>query len=198
MSSAPCSALPEPDLACRTSATTVANHPSWHCGTGIVPDRDITGSWRDVDEPCASLPAAPPGRARARRGNCRLFDTGRRNPARDGLSAGGSWIRTSGTAAQKPWISATFLAFGGIGVAPPQETDRHEPQRGGRGTDSPLEEDGFELPVRSRGKPGYRPFCAAQAPSRSHSGPGPRRCLRPAPTIVSAPMLRRPVPGARG
>ena len=39
-------------------------------------------------------------------------------------------------------------------------------------TDSPLEEDGFELPVRSRGKPGYRPFCAAQAPSRSHSGPG--------------------------
>ena len=95
--------------------------PSWHCGTGIVPDRDITGSWRDVDEPWASLPAAPPGRARARRGNCRLFDTGRRNPARDGLSAGGSWIRTSGTAAQKPWISATFLAFGGIGVAPPQE-----------------------------------------------------------------------------
>ena len=89
MSSAPCSALPEPDLACRTSATTVANHPSWHCGTGIVPDRDITGSWRDVDEPCASLPAAPPGRARARRGNWRLFDTGRRNPARDGLSAGG-------------------------------------------------------------------------------------------------------------
>ena len=35
--------------------------------------------------------------------------------------------------------------------------------------DSSLEEDGFELPVRGRGKPGYRPFCAAQAPSRSHS-----------------------------
>jgi hypothetical protein len=30
--------------------------------------------------------------------------------------------------------------------------------------DSLLEEDGFELPVRSLGKPGYRPFCAAQAP----------------------------------
>ena len=38
-----------------------------------------------------------------------------------------------------------------------------------RETDCLLEEDGFELPVRSRGKPGYRPFCAAQAPSRSHS-----------------------------
>jgi len=34
-----------------------------HCGTRIAPDRDITGSWRDVDEPCASLPAVPPGRA---------------------------------------------------------------------------------------------------------------------------------------
>src|SRR5215472_4677578 len=47
------------------------------------------------------------------------------------LSGGERWIRTSGTAAQKPWISAAFRAFGGIGVAPPQETDRHEPQRGG-------------------------------------------------------------------
>jgi hypothetical protein len=37
-----------------------ANHPSRHCGTGIGLDRDITGSWRDVDEPCASLPTAPP------------------------------------------------------------------------------------------------------------------------------------------
>jgi hypothetical protein len=42
----------------------------------------------DVDEPYASLPAVPPGRARAPRSNCRLFDTGRRNPARDGLFAG--------------------------------------------------------------------------------------------------------------
>ena len=75
--------------------------PSRHCGTGLVPDRDITGSWRDVDEPGASLPAVPPGRARAPRGNCRLFDTGRRNPARDGLSAGGNRIRTIGPALVK-------------------------------------------------------------------------------------------------
>ena len=73
-----------------------ASRPSRHCGTGIAPDRDTTGVWRDVDEPCASLPAVPPGRARTHRGDCRLFDTGRRNAARDGLSAGGRWIRTSG------------------------------------------------------------------------------------------------------
>ena len=48
---------------------------SRRCGTGIRLDRDITGSGRDVDEPGASLPAVPPGRARAPRGNCRLFDT---------------------------------------------------------------------------------------------------------------------------
>src|SRR6516162_3057866 len=30
---------------------------SRHCGTGIAPDRDTTDSWRDVDEPCASLAA---------------------------------------------------------------------------------------------------------------------------------------------
>ena len=41
-----------------------------------------------------SLPAVPPGRARARRGNCRLFDTGRRNLARDRLFAGGNRNRT--------------------------------------------------------------------------------------------------------
>jgi hypothetical protein len=31
----------------------------------------------------------------------------------DGLSAGGRWIRTSGTAARKPWISAAFRALRG-------------------------------------------------------------------------------------
>jgi hypothetical protein len=36
--------------------------PGRHCGTGIGPDRDITGSWRDVDESCASLPAVLPAR----------------------------------------------------------------------------------------------------------------------------------------
>jgi len=34
------------------------------------------------------------------------------------LFGGGRWIRTSGTAAQKPWISAAFRAWRGIGGAP--------------------------------------------------------------------------------
>src|SRR5215813_13037659 len=36
------------------------------------------------------------------------------------LFAGGRWIRTSGTAAQKPWICAAFRALRGIGGAPKQ------------------------------------------------------------------------------
>jgi len=44
------------------------------------------------------------------------------NPAAPGpkvrrLAAGERWIRTSGTAAQKPWISAAFRALPGIGGA---------------------------------------------------------------------------------
>ena len=38
---------------------------------------------------------------------------GPRSQVRDRLSAGGRWIRTSGTAAQKPWISAAFRALRG-------------------------------------------------------------------------------------
>ena len=52
----------------------------------------------------------PPGRGRAPRGNCRLFDTGRRNVARDGLSAGGDWIRTSSTRAREVGCRAPTAA----------------------------------------------------------------------------------------
>jgi hypothetical protein len=109
----PCLALPEPERT-QSLATSLTrprsahqcNHgrepPSQHCGAGLGPDRDITGSWRDVDEPCASLPTVPPNRARARRGNCRFFYTGKRNPARDGLFAGGNRIRTIGSAGEGP------------------------------------------------------------------------------------------------
>ena len=87
-----------------------------HCGTGIWPDRDIAGSWRDVDEPCASLPALPPRRARARRGNCRFFDTGTRNLARDGLSAGANEIRTVGPAGGHRRLGRLSLAAVNFGV----------------------------------------------------------------------------------
>src|SRR6516225_5341520 len=58
-----------------------------------------------------------PGRARAPRGNCRLFDTARRNPARDGLSAGGEWIRTSGTRAREVGCRAPKNRAGRIAAA---------------------------------------------------------------------------------
>src|SRR5215470_10224143 len=66
---------------------------------------------------CASLPTAPPTQppipARLAR-----FSTGNGWVcARHGLSAGGRWIRTFGTAAQKPRISAAFRALRGIGGA---------------------------------------------------------------------------------
>src|SRR5262249_14711418 len=64
-----------------------------------------------VDEPCASLPAVPPRRARARRGNCRFFDTGKRNLARDGLSAGGSRIRTCMGLFPVKWCFSVYCQF---------------------------------------------------------------------------------------
>jgi hypothetical protein len=94
------------------------------CGTGIAPDRDTTGSWRDVDEPCASLPAcrlagraaSAPSPWRTRR-FCRHRSAHRRQtgslsgaarrwakraatsvPKFARLFAGGRWIRTSGSA----------------------------------------------------------------------------------------------------
>src|SRR5215472_17871066 len=67
---------------------------------------------------CASLPTTPPTQppipARLAR-----FSTGNGWVcARHGLSAGGRWIRTSGTAAQKPWISVAFWGLRGHRRAP--------------------------------------------------------------------------------
>ena len=47
------------------------------------------------------------------RAKSRLLAVGGQNPARRGLSAGGRWIRTTGTAAQKPWISGALRALRG-------------------------------------------------------------------------------------
>ena len=77
-----------------------------------------------VSAGCAAWPD------RARRGNCRLFDTGRRNPARGGLSAGGRWIRTI-SSANGPSAFANFPGpayFGCSGYRGHAYTSR----RGGR------------------------------------------------------------------
>ena len=65
---------------------------------------------------------------RAPRGNCRLFDTARRNLARDGLSAGGRRIRTIGPARGKggrgegdPAHSLQWRGFSICGRPPPRK-----------------------------------------------------------------------------
>src|SRR5215813_7531868 len=70
---------------------------------------------------CASLPTALPTQPRIPARLAR-FSTGNGWVcARHGLSAGERWIRTSGTAAQKPWISAAFC--------PPRLRHDSEPAR---------------------------------------------------------------------
>jgi hypothetical protein len=50
----------------------------------------------------------------AQREACEAFTASQRRE----LSAGGRWIRTSGTAAQRPWISAAFWGLRGHRRAP--------------------------------------------------------------------------------
>ena len=79
--------------------------PAWHsrqphqrhCGTGIWPDRDIAAGWRDIETPCASLPTRSPSQPRTPARKAGVLDLRKRMRARDGLSAGGRWIRTSGS-----------------------------------------------------------------------------------------------------
>ena len=69
-----------------------------HCGTGIWPGRDIAAGWRDIETPCASLPTRSPSQPRTPARKAGVLDARKRMRARDGLSAGGKWIRTSGSA----------------------------------------------------------------------------------------------------
>ena len=72
--------------------------PHQRCGTGIRPDRDIAAGRRHMTAPRPSLPTALPAPLRTPAANARVFDVGGEYPARPGLSAGGSRIRTIGTA----------------------------------------------------------------------------------------------------
>ena len=64
-------------------------------------------------KPAASLLTPSSSEPRTPAGKARVLDARKWLRERDGLSAGGRWIRTSGTAAQKPWISAAFRALRG-------------------------------------------------------------------------------------
>ena len=68
-----------------------------HYGTGIWPSRDIVARRRHIAGLSPSLPTAPP-MARTLARNAGALSLGALLPVRDGLSAGGKWIRTSGSA----------------------------------------------------------------------------------------------------
>src|SRR5580704_3975050 len=64
-------------------------------------------------KPAASLLTPSSSEPRTPAGKARVLDARKWLRERDGLSAGGRWIRTSGTAAQKPWIPAALRALRG-------------------------------------------------------------------------------------
>src|ERR1700749_2109928 len=64
-------------------------------------------------KPAASLLTPSSSEPRTPAGKARVLDARKWLRERDGLAAGGRWIRTGGTAAQKPWISAAFRALRG-------------------------------------------------------------------------------------
>ena len=69
-----------------------------HCGTGIWPGRDIATGWRDNETSCASLPTRSPSQPRTAARKAGVLDPQQQLGERDGLSAGGSRIRTIGPA----------------------------------------------------------------------------------------------------
>ena len=73
----------------------LVGHRHRHCGTGIWPDRDIAAGWRATRG--ASLPTRSPSQPRTAARKAGVLDPRRQLRERDGLSAGGNWIRTSRT-----------------------------------------------------------------------------------------------------
>ncbi|MBV8935599.1 MAG: Cj0069 family protein [Alphaproteobacteria bacterium] len=70
----------------------------WHCGTGISLSRDIVTDRRHIAAQSRSLPAASSPMARTPVGEAGVLEGGALLPVRDGLSAGGKRIRTTGPA----------------------------------------------------------------------------------------------------
>jgi hypothetical protein len=80
----------------------------WLCGTGIWPRRDIVAGRRHIAGLCPSLPTAPSLMARTPARKAGILDLGALLPVRDGLSAGGRWIRTVSTAHDERSIRESF------------------------------------------------------------------------------------------
>jgi hypothetical protein len=80
----------------RTRRGILADPHQRGCGTGIWRDRDIAAGWRDLKIPCASLPTRSPSQPRTAARKAGVLDPRKQLRERDGLSAGGKWIRTIG------------------------------------------------------------------------------------------------------
>jgi len=93
-----------------------------HCGTGIWPDRDIAAGWCDIETPCASLPTRSPSQPRTPARKAGVLDLRKRMRERDGLSAGGRWIRTFGSCSRdrQPWGRDCCLENGSGSVGEPK------------------------------------------------------------------------------
>ena len=114
-------------------AANLANRVRQHCGTGISSDRDITPPRRDVAGLCASLPTLPPRTAAKMAENLGFSRAGGGNPERNGLSAGGKWIRTFRSAARKPAISeASLHDCGADGLNRSHRQDQRKQAESGR------------------------------------------------------------------
>jgi len=123
MSSGPCWALREPDPRSMPNRNRhVPRQPKpcrQHGGTGIGANRDIAVLWCDIAPPCASPPTAPPTERRTPARNPRFSTCSGLVCVRHGLSAGGEWIRTSGSAmrlsspTERPWSRPPDLAVSG-------------------------------------------------------------------------------------
>jgi hypothetical protein len=100
--------------------------PAWHsrrphqrhCGTGIWRDRDIAAGWRDLETPCASLPTRSPSQPRTAARKAGVLDPRKQLRERDGLSAGGRWIRTFGSRTRHQAVRPRRGRFPVIGSSP--------------------------------------------------------------------------------
>ena len=147
-----------------------------HCGTGIWPGRDIAAGWRDIETPCASLPTRSPSQPRTPARKAGVLDARKRMRARDGLSAGGKWIRTSGSARDCTTVEVGSRASPGQSSSPAARPRLERATNGG-----------------SLGSaPGRDP---AASPERAHRIPA-KRCFRTRCVSAARPPHPRKNPGA--
>jgi hypothetical protein len=101
--------------------------------------RDIAAVWRDIETPCVSLPTRPPSRSRTAARKAGGLDFRKRMRERDGLSAGGSQIRTfappvtvsSVVISSRVWVGEQVQSAGRFACMMPREVQELAFAKGG-------------------------------------------------------------------